>query len=549
MKGEVYRRSGGAYSAGVSADAVPTGPLHHRGDTIQEENRTASLTAAKTMASKTTVRSTPKVVNARASLPLDTSLFAAGDRVCVAVSGGADSTALLRALLARRKELGIVLSVLHVEHGLRGQAAVEDAAFVRALAEQFDLPCEIVAVDTPQRMAEQKQSVETAARVLRYQVFRDVLAAGKADKVATAHTLDDQAETVLMKLLRGAWTEGLSGIHPVLQWGEAGARTGRNGQASGQSCVRPFLAVQRGQIEAYLRALDQPWRQDETNLSPAHTRNRIRHELLPKLRAFNPQIDSALAHIAENARAEEQHWQAELDRLLPLLFLPGKPTRGGGRSVSTAPGLTEVAMEIARLRELDPGLLRRVLRAAAERAGATLDFDTTDRLLAFVDLGANGPARRGRLDLTGGVVVERSARELRFGRSPAKGIPTSPVYALPVPGTVDAPAFRARYTATVPQDSSSVDAGTRLPDACVRAWQPGDRVELLHSRGPKKVKEVLSRMLIPVQDRASWPVVAWRGQIIWMRGVTLAKRSGTSREDGHREDAVLPAPDVRETRD
>ncbi len=351
------------------------------------------------MARKTKVRLNTSALGI-ACLPLDTSLFAAGDRVCVAVSGGADSTALLRALLARREELGIVLSMVHVEHGLRGQAAVEDAAFVRALAKEFDLPCEIVSVDTRQRIAEQKESVETAARVLRYQVFRDVLAAGRADKIATAHTLDDQAETVLMKLLRGAWTEGISGIHPVLRWGDGATGAGRNDRSSGHSCVRPFLAVQRSQIEAYLHALDQPWREDETNQSLVHTRNRVRHELLPKLREFNPQIDRALAHIAANARAEEQHWQAELDRLLPLLLLPGKPTRGGGRSVSTAHGSSEVAIEIARLKDLDSGLLRRVLRVAAERAGATLDFDATDRLLAFVELGAQKSTKRGRLELT-----------------------------------------------------------------------------------------------------------------------------------------------------
>lgn len=500
------------------------------------------------MAGKT-VRLKTTAADGMASLPLDASLFAAGERICVAVSGGADSTALLRALLTRREELGILLSVLHVEHGLRGQAAVEDAAFVQALAGRFDLPCEVVAVDTPQRMAAQKESAETAARALRYQVFRDVLAAGKADKVATAHTLDDQAETVLMKLLRGAWTEGLSGIHPVLQWGEAGARAGRNGHAPRQSCIRPFLSVQRTQIELYLQKIGQPWREDETNQSSAYTRNRIRHELLPKLRAFNPQIDSALAHIAENARAEEQHWQAELDRLLPRLLLPGKPTRGGGRSVSTAPGAVEIAMEILHLKELDAGLLRRVLRAAAERAGASLDFDSTDRLLAFVASDTNGPSQRGRLDLTGGIVVERSARELRFGRSAAQGIATSPVYALPVPGSVEAPAFRARYTATLAPGSSPEDGGTRLPNACVRVWQAGDRIELLHSRGPKKVKEVLSRMRVPLQDRATWPVVVWEEKIIWMRGVQLATVENPDRMKQEKENAVLPGPQIRETRD
>ncbi len=454
-----------------------------------------------------------------ATLPLDTALFAPGDRVCVAVSGGADSTALLRTLLARRDELGIVLRVLHVEHGLRGQASVDDAEFVRALAEQFNLPCEVVHVDTHQRMVEHKESVETAARSLRYQVFRDVLATGRADKVATAHTLDDQAETVLMKLLRGAWTEGLSGIHPELRAECAAGKSGQRDDTSGKTCVRPFLAVQRAQVEAYLRAMGQPWRQDASNDSLEHTRNRIRHELMPKLREFNPQIDSILAHMADNARAEEQHWQVELDRLLPLLLLPGKPTRGGGRSVSTSAGSIEVAIEIARLRELDPGLLRRVLRAAAERAGATLDFEATERVLTLVMPDAHS-GKRFRLELAGGVCVERSARELRFGRSSADSYSEARTYELPVPGSVEAPGFHSRFSAHWP--SPPAEAAAHSEGALVRAWKAGDRVELQHSRGQKKVKEILSRMRISAEDRANWPVVIWQGKIIWMRGVIVA---------------------------
>lgn len=499
------------------------------------------------MPKKKTLREYATTQDRAPNLPLDTSLFAAGDRVCVAVSGGADSTALLRALLARREELGIVLSVLHVEHGLRGPAAAEDAAFVQALAEQFALPCEIVAVDTPQRMAEHKESVETAARALRYQAFRDVLATGKADKVATAHTLDDQAETVLMKFLRGAWTEGLSGIHPALKWEGDGVAPGRNGANSAPSCVRPFLGVRRTQIEAYLRSLGQVWRRDESNDSLAHTRNRIRHELLPQLREFNRQIDSILAHMADNARAEEQHWQAELDRLLPLLLLPGRPARGGGRSVSTAHGSAEVAIEIGRLRDLDPGLLRRVLRTAAERAGATLDFDATHRLLALVSSDTHGAAKRRRLELPGSVSVERSARELRFVRSPVKGTTNAPAYELPVPGTVDAPAFRAKFAAAWPQDLPPEDSPGQPPTACVRAWQPGDRVELLHSRGPKKVKEILSRMPIPPEDRASWPVVIWEGRIIWVRGVVVAKVQNPNDPKDEREAGSRPVPIISET--
>ncbi len=498
------------------------------------------------MARKTTEDVCKNVAEA-AVLALDTALFAPGDRVCVAASGGADSTALLRTLLARREELGIVLSVVHVEHGLRGQASDEDAVFVRALAEQFDLACEAVRVDTRQRMSEHKESVETAARALRYQAFRDVLATGKADKVATAHTLNDQAETVLMKLLRGAWTEGLSGIHPELRMESGGGKAGDNGHTRGNVCVRPFLRVRRTQIEDYLREIGQPWRQDASNDSLAHTRNRIRHELLPHLREFNPQIDSILAHMADNARSEEQHWQAELDRLLPLLLLPGKPTRGGGRSVSTSNGPAELAIETARLLELDPGLLRRVLRAAAEQAGATLDFDATERLLAFAMPDAHSSAKRVRLELSGGISVERSARELRFGRSSVKAVSEDCSYELPVPGIVDAPAFRARFTASWPQDLSSLDTSVLLPCAQIRAWKPGDRVELQHSRGPKKVKEILNRMRISAEDRAVWPVVAWEGRIIWMRGVIVANGQNPESSAASAGGMSWPAPQICES--
>ena len=458
-------------------------------------------------------------------LSLDTALFAAGERVCVAVSGGADSTALLRVLLARRAELGIVVSVLHVEHGLRGPAGERDAAFVAGLAKTFGLPHEVAAVDTPKRAAEQQESIEEAARNLRYQVFREVLAGGRADKIATAHTLDDQAETVLMKLLRGAWTEGLSGIHPALRLEDTG----------GRFCVRPLLDATRGQVEAYLRALGQPWCEDESNQSLDYTRNRIRHEMLPALREYNPRIAETLARMAANARAEEQHWQGELARILPQLLLPGKPVRGGGRSVAT--GTAAVALEMARLQALDAGLRRRVLRAAAEKCGATLDFEATERLLSMAaSTSQNGSAKR--LALPGGVRVERSARELRFERRPAEGgiqggkAPSSlGMYELPIPGAVEAPAFQARFTATV-------EGGSILPAARVRVWRPGDRVEIPHTRGPKKVKEVLERMGIRGEERACWPVVEWQGRIVWMRGVTLAETEKAGNSGSEPEMAV-----------
>lgn len=439
-------------------------------------------------------------------LPLNAGLFAPGDRVCVAVSGGADSTALLHRLFASKRELGVVLSVLHVEHGLRGEASRRDAAFVAALAEQLQLPCQTISVDTPKRAAEQKETIEEAARNLRYEVFRAVVAKDQADKIATAHTLDDQAETVLMKLLRGAWTEGLGGIHPALKLDDAG-----------HLCVRPLLGTTRGEVEAYLRASGQPWCEDETNDSHDFMRNRVRHELLPAMREYNPQIVSILAHLAENARAEKQHWDKELARLLPQLVLTGKPVRGGGRRAG-AVGDATVAVEMARLRVLDAGLRRRVLRAIARKCGSALDFEATERLVAM----AEGETSAKRLELPRGLIVTRTARELQFEHRPqlisSAEVSSAVEYELPVPGAVDAPAFGAKFSATLTAASGS----QAVPPALVRPWRPGDRVHLAHSGSSKKVKKVLERIRVYGDERILWPVVVWEGRIIWMRGVQVA---------------------------
>lgn len=487
-----------------------------------------------------------------AHLALDDSLFSAGERVCVAVSGGADSVALLRALHSRRGDLGIVLSVVHVEHGLRGDAAKADAQFVAELAEKLCLPCETVSVDTPKRAAEHKETIEEAARNLRYQVFRELLEVGKTDKIATAHTLDDQAETVLMKLLRGAWTEGLSGIHPALRLRD---RSLLGVARDNFDCVRPLLGVRRSEIESYLRVLDQPWREDETNRSVAYTRNRVRHELLPQLRDYNPEIEEMLAHVAANARAEEKHWQTELERVLPHVLLPGKPVRGGGRSVATVPNASTVAVDLARFNALDEGLQRRVLRAAARSVGAAPDLQATEHLLEMAGLKANGqrksPAPK-RLDLPGGIRVERSARELQFTRRSAVETAESgqslgshspsPEYQLPVPGSVDALSFGSRFVATLTTPEGELFAPSSeavFPPAIVRCWQPGDRVDLRHSAGSKKVKEVLEKIGLRGEERRRWPVVVWGEEIVWMRGVEVL----SPKEDSPRP-AHAPKPPV-----
>jgi len=359
------------------------------------------------------------------TLPFDRTHIKPGDRACVAISGGADSVALLLAIhaanTAKHNALGVGLSAVHVQHGIRTEEADRDLDFVRDLCATLEVPLHIHHADVPERAARTGETIEEAARAARYDFFSTLIASGHADSVLTAHTLDDQAETVLMKFLRGAWTEGLSAIHPVVLVNNPGQRPGK--------ILRPFLHTRRSEIEAFLKQSNQPWREDSTNTDTAYTRNRVRHQLLPLLREYNPSLDQTLANLAELAREEESRWQAELARILPQLLLPGKPVRGGGRAVPTAPGESQsaVAIELDRLKALDPALRRRVIRAAARQLGARLSFDETARILAlcgfrpYPPVGAPTVAARtgATLTLANGLRAERSARELRLFRAPA----------------------------------------------------------------------------------------------------------------------------------
>jgi tRNA(Ile)-lysidine synthase len=446
-----------------------------------------------------TVCRMPKPIPAQ--LHLDEQLFHPGQRVGVAVSGGADSVALLRALLERRGTLGLVLSVLHVHHGIRGEEAQRDQAFVEALAAEHDLPTYIERSDTPARAAQYGETLEEAARHLRYSFFRELLASGQLDAVATAHTLDDQAETVLHKLLRGAWTEGLGGISPLVI------------EPQGR-IIRPLLGASRRRVEAYLRSLDQPWCEDSTNRDTVHTRNRIRHELLPALGGYNPQIADQLAHLAAIARDEEAYWQREIARIAPALVLPGKPVRGGGRAASTHPQEAAIAFELERLRLLSTAVQRRLLRWAANQLGCPLDFDHTERLMELCGFSAGGKTTPRQLDLSGEVVAQRTAREIQFLRKAEVAAPRLDL-ALPIPGELRVPQLALLFIAQPKPGEASNEP------ACIRYPHPGDRVTPRHSRGPKTIKEVLERQKLPASERQRTPLVVWKGEIIWLKGVEL----------------------------
>jgi tRNA(Ile)-lysidine synthase len=490
--------------------------------------------------------------NSVPGLPLDTSLLKPGMRLAVGLSGGADSVALLRALAARSQELGLVLHAAHLHHGLRGAEADGDLEFCRELAAKLEIPFHEASVDTAAaaradaQSGKPAESIEEAARRLRYAWFRQLLSKTPLDAIATGHTLDDQAETVLAKFLRGAWTEGLAGISPRLESPE-----GR--------IVRPLLGVTHAEIEAYLNALGQPWREDSTNRHLTFKRNRIRHELLPLLEGWNPRLREHLSQMAELAHDEEAWWQAELARLAAQLILPGRPARGGGREAGEGSG-AGLAIEVGRLAALAPAVQRRLVRHAAQQFGAALDFAATE---AVRSLALDGRAGQ-RLALPQGLCAERTARELRLSVAPepaanGKGAGAQgPQYTVAIPGTIDAPEFGVRLRIAISnhgapeKEHEAPENGHEAPEngpaggdglpqtATLRNWKPGDRVRLRYSSGLRKVKEVLERLHVTGTERALWPVLEAGGRVIWMKGVEL------EREPGLAITAVETAPEASE---
>src|ERR1700719_2179324 len=216
-------------------------------------------------------------------------LLRAGERVGVAVSGGADSVALLLLLLELRAKIGVVLSVVHFNHKLRGKASEADARFVEKLALKHGLAFHVGQADVKAKARRDKNNLEDTARRARYEFFTTLIMAERLDKIVVAHTMDDQAETVLAHILRGTGLAGLGGMHPAVE-----------------HVVRPLLAVRRAELRAYLHGKKRTWREDATNRDTTKMRARIRKKLLPILeKDFQPAVVQHLATLAELAREDE----------------------------------------------------------------------------------------------------------------------------------------------------------------------------------------------------------------------------------------------------
>ncbi len=417
--------------------------------------------------------------------------------MAVAVSAGADSVALLRVLLELRGDLGIVLAVAHFNHHLRGDDSDGDERFVAELAERHGLPFYQDRARVREHAASNKLSLEHAARELRYDWLIDLAQTQRFEAVATAHTRDDQAETVLMKFLRGAGTKGLAGIHVLLQ-------------RDGVRIVRPLLETRRAQVEQYLTSIGQPWREDETNRDYRFTRNRVRHELLPLLeRDYNPNLRELLNQAAEVALAEEDYWRGKADCFLKQWQEhPGRLLLRHELSPPTGLPAEPLAVQ------------RRVLKRFLEDQGLPTDFHHVEAV-RHCALGETL-----QVELPGGWRARHQGDWLEL----AAGTPqaSEPVEGyegfLPIPGecVVAEEKLTIRATVVPSDEAANAPSGSLLsvakigPKLLIRNWLPGDRFRPAHTASVEKLKRLFSERRIPAQRRALWPIALLGAQIVWV---------------------------------
>jgi tRNA(Ile)-lysidine synthase len=420
-------------------------------------------------------------------------MLAPGARVAVAVSGGADSVCLLHVLRELAPQLKATLTgVAHFNHKLRGEDAEEDERFVAAMAANLALPF----YRAEAQVSAARGNLEQAARRARNGFLARLIQDGITDCVALGHTRDDQAETVLFRLLRGSGLAGLAGIYPRTPEGFVG----------------PLIDATRAQVETFLRSRGIPWREDSTNREPRFARNRLRHDLLPQLaREWNPQIAAALAHLADLAQEEQQWWKGELDRLAPNLLANTLPNNG-------------VEVSVAALAALPRAPARRMVRRAISMAKGDLrqiDYDHVERIVEMPSRGVR------RLSLPG-IEAIRSFDWIRL--APPGLRPSIDPVPVAIPGTYPAPdrvtEIRVEF-AQQPQQQ-------RCPHGCanlrvelswgqvpgpieLRGWRPGDHYRPAGQSRDQKVKDLFQKHRIPSWRRPFWPILTSRDKILWVR--------------------------------
>jgi tRNA(Ile)-lysidine synthase len=438
-------------------------------------------------------------------------MAARGDLVLVAVSGGPDSTALLHALAHLRAVLGVKLRAAHVHHGIRGKEADRDAAAAEALARRLRVPFSLRKVDAPAHARASGLSLETAAREVRYAALAAVASRCRADRIATGHTMDDQAETVLLNLLRGAGPRGLAGIPPVRE-----------------RIIRPLLEVRGAEVTRYCQANGLRYRIDRSNLDLSHTRNRLRHEIIPALERVQPSIVPQLARLAEIMRAEDEFMSRQAKVRLRRIATPGE-----GR----------ITLRLDAFAALPPGLQRRVVRLAVanikgdeldlelERVEALIRLTLWGRTGAVVELPEGIHARRGYGELVIGRASDMESAaaptpDSRLARRPEGGISNLEQWELPVPGEVSIPELGVRLAARLSRSrkrptrptAALLDAGTIRAPLLVRTRRRGDRFRPSGMKARVKLQDFFVNRKVPRAERNRLPLVLSGGEIVWVVG-------------------------------
>jgi len=427
-------------------------------------------------------------------------LVRAGERVGVAVSGGADSVLLLAFMKQWSRAMGLVISAVHFNHHLRGVESEEDERFVRDLATRLEVEFIQGEADVARVARERRRNLEATARELRYRFFFSLINRGRLDKIATAHTANDQAETILLRLFRGTGTRGLGGIHPTLEG----------------KIIRPFLHLTRAEIEGELARRHLPFRLDSSNRDTRLRRNKLRMELLPQLqRDFNPEVVSLLSELAERARDDEEFLEQQARE------------RAGAWRVREG---EEERIPVRPLAEFPKALARRIIRQMILSVRGSL-LGVNHRHIEAVSRLATEAQSGRRLLLPGNVEARREFDWLVIG--PRSSVPADCAYKVSPPAEVPWPplALNLRFKivgaeavgrAYNESEGVCLDAGKLQGEWVLRNWRPGDRFQPAGSRKSLKLKELLQKRRIAAAVRRAWPVLECGNEIVWVRGFPAA---------------------------
>ena len=434
-------------------------------------------------------------------------------KLVVAVSGGPDSVCLLHVLVKLQKELDIKLHVAHLNHQLRGAESEADARYVADLAHRLDIPASIERRDVKAYQAQHRVSLEEAAREVRYTFLAKVAESVGAERVAVGHTVDDNVETILMHLIRGSGTRGLKGLQPLSRW-----------QPSGVSLIviRPLLWLSREETADYCRSHQLSPCLDASNLSLSSLRNRIRHQLLPQLQSYNPQVAEALLRTARIAADD-------------LAFIDKEGAKLWGE-VAQKQGST-VILNKKSFFDLPSALKRHLLRASIEELLGNLK-DIEARHIEEVIDALDKPAGK-KISLPDGLTFTIEYDRYLLG-SDSAALSPFPIMesesVLNIPGKTSIPGWDIEATIT---DSTGIKEECEKTNdftACfdidragnilnVRRRQPGDRFQPLGMSQPKKLNEFMIDARIPQAWRQRIPIVCSPEQILWVVGWRIDERA------------------------